>query len=383
MFVAKDMQTGLRVTSIAAEWLGRPEELRALADADRLACPGCEQRVRFRRPQFYRQHFAHRHLLDCPLARQSAEVLEAKAQLYDWLSSKYPRAVELDVDLQLPGCTLVADLTVRPGPGPVFAYWVFDRQQREREALADLVSRRNSRYHVIHTQSTYRRREDGLLELTASQRDFVGSSQYDRPLNWEAHLYFLDSERGALRICRGLLCIHRPNLYEVERDRTGLLTAALIRPKTGELLFPEDVAELETWEAEQAAERARREVAEKERRAREAALAEARARERAEAQARREAQQRARAAEQQAREAQRAAERARRWAEMQAAATAATDRPAAPPEPPAYAALNQPLRCEDCGTLTTRWSVAHPGRGTCVCRDCLRKRHQHQTEGRS
>ena len=130
MFVAKDKETGARVTSLDPVWRSRDDALRALANSGQVVCPGCAQTLRFRVGNFRRQHFAHRKLSECPLSRQSPEVLEAKAQLYEWLCSKYPGKVEMDVDLNVPRWKRSADLVVRPAETKVFSYWVFDRTPR-------------------------------------------------------------------------------------------------------------------------------------------------------------------------------------------------------------------------------------------------------------
>jgi len=88
MFVAKDIELKSRVTSLDPEWGSRLDELRDLAKSGRLVCPGCEQLLQFRVGEKRRPHFAHRVLSECPLAKQTAEILEAKAKLYVWLCTK-------------------------------------------------------------------------------------------------------------------------------------------------------------------------------------------------------------------------------------------------------------------------------------------------------
>ena len=130
MFVAKDKETGARVTSLDPVWRSRDDALRALANSGQVVFPGCAQTLRFRVGNFRRPHFAHRKLSECPLSRQSPEVLEAKAQLYEWLCSNYPGKVEMDVNLNVPEWECPADLVVRPDDKKVFSYWVFDRTPR-------------------------------------------------------------------------------------------------------------------------------------------------------------------------------------------------------------------------------------------------------------
>jgi competence CoiA-like predicted nuclease len=135
MFVALQAKDRTRVTSIASQWDERLEVLRELTSGGHLICPGCEQRLWLRIGIKRRRHFAHRHLADCPLGNQSAEVLEAKAQMFEWLEKKYPGKVNLDLTIGVPGWSKVIDLLVEAEPGRKFAYWIFDRQQRSREEI--------------------------------------------------------------------------------------------------------------------------------------------------------------------------------------------------------------------------------------------------------
>lgn len=330
MFVSLNNQTDERVTSIAREWLDRPEALRALAVADRLCCSGCRQLVRFRCGPERRPHFAHRHLLDCPLARRSAEVLEAQAQVYEWLCTKYPGKVELDVDLQTEGWKPFADLVVRPEGTKPFVYWIFDRQQRYRDALLFGVHREAAEHHFIHTQTTLRPWPGGLLDLTASQRDFTRRTLYDEPFRPWGHLSFLDTQKRELMVCRGLRCVHEPNIFSAEAVRTGPLARALISPTTGELHFADDVEELQAWKAR---------------------LAEGRVSKTLEL------------------------PQSGLWTSLAAMRDALARRPESDGEA-APLRINEPMRCEDCGAMTTEWSVAHPAQGTCVCRACLARRYR-------
>lgn len=70
MFVALHTANGSRVTSIASDWDDRLRALRELAANGQLVCPGCKQLLWLRISRKRRRHFAHRHLADCPLARQ-------------------------------------------------------------------------------------------------------------------------------------------------------------------------------------------------------------------------------------------------------------------------------------------------------------------------
>jgi hypothetical protein len=336
MFVAYDKLTKLRVTSLDHEWSTRLMELREWVQSERLICPGCQQSLWLRTGELRRRHFAHRQLADCPLGSDSAEVMEIKAQLYEWLSSKYPGRVELDVDLQIEGWQKPADLVLAPAHGERFVYFVFDRQQRCRERLLQGSRNAEQSVHFIHTQTTHQQDPGAnALKLSASQRDFICWSDYDRP-TWpaEGHLYFIDGQRARLTIYRGLTCIHSPNLYSWTIRREDLLTEALISPKTGEILFAADIKTQKSWMAER--DERNKSEADRKRQTSDAVAAE------------------------------------RRSNNMQ------EDHTASRPEPPkvemAPANLNGPYRCEDCGQETTDWSSATPSLQTCVCKSCSRNR---------
>ncbi|MCX6923683.1 MAG: competence protein CoiA family protein [Verrucomicrobia bacterium] len=335
MFVALQTENGSRVTSIASDWDDRLGALRELAASGQLVCSGCRQLLWLRISRKRRRHFAHRHLGDCPLAHQSAELLEVKAQLFKWLETKYPGKVYLDMAIGVPGWDRLIDLLVEPGPGRKVAYWVFDRQQRSREEILAYQRLPGVHVHFIHTQSTLVHHSEGDIALTASQRDFITSSDYDACLAFGGygHLHFLDGAESKLRIYRGLRCVHSPNLYGWEALRVDSLSEARISPKTGEIVLGGDVE-------------ARREQRQKLQQHKAVDLT-ARA-----------------SAPPVLQGASRAEEEAR-----PGEGSVGEQGPTAPP-----LNLKGPFRCEDCGVETMDWSEATPSAGTCVCRRCLAER---------
>jgi hypothetical protein len=308
-----------------------------MTSSGRLICPGCEQLLWLRIGRKRRRHFAHRNLADCPLANQSAEVLEAKAQLYRWLEMKYPGSVHIDMTIGRPGWSELIDLVVEADSNRKFAYFVFDRQVRARENLLGYQRLSGVHAHFIHTQSTLVSHSESEITLTASQRDFIGRSDYDADKAYAGcgHLHFLDGKASIVRIYRGLRCVHRPNLYGWEALREGMLSTAKISPNTGEMVFADDVATRQEWKS------------------------------------------RLRQAKRRETEALRSALRTgqegfgpRPAAEVSSdAASVIHPKPTVPP-----LSLNSPFRCEDCGIETRDWSVATPSAGTCACKNCTRKR---------
>jgi hypothetical protein len=335
MFVALHTADGSRVTSIASDWDDRLGALRELAATGQLECPGCKQLLWLRISRKRRRHFAHRHLADCPLAHQSAELLEVKAQLFKWLETKYPGKVHLDMAIGVRGSDRLIDLLVEPGVGRKFAYWAFDRQQRSREEILAFQHLPGVLVHFVHTQSTLVQHSRAEIALTASQRDFIRSSDYDAcvALGGNGHLHFLDEADSKLRIYRGLRCVHPPNLYAWGALREDSLSEAKISPKTGEIVLGEDLA-------------VRREHRQKLPQQKALSL-----KERPNAPP---AYQRASHADEEARPGEASV------GEQEPTATQLN--------------LKGPFRCEDCGVETMDWSEATPSARTCVCRRCLAER---------
>jgi hypothetical protein len=342
MFVALRTADRSRVTSLAAQWDNRLDKLRELAASGHLMCPGCEQRLWFRIGLRRRRHFAHRHLTECPLARQSEEVQEVKAQLFKWLETKYDGKVHLDMEIGVPGWDKLVDLVVEAGPKRKFAYWVFDRQQRGREELLGYRRLPGVHVHFIHTQSTRTMHSLAEIALTASHRDFMSQSEYDScvGLAGHGHLHFLDGEDAKLRIYRGLRCVHPPNLYGWEVLREDVLSAAKISPASGEIVLPEDVTDRARWKQKQKEAKAVRPKLPEEHGPTPVPSASGEV------------------------------------APEPDEPSVAVEEPAAP-----LLNLNGPFRCEDCGIETMDWSSAAPSAGTCVCRSCTRARHQRRTCG--
>lgn len=241
MFAALNISDQSRVNSIAAQWDAREEDLRELARSGQLVCPGCKQLLWLRTGDVRRRHFAHRDLSECQLGKQSAEVLEAKAQLFRFLESRFPGRIQ--IDLQQPGIVNVPDLVVEGQGGRNFTYWIFDRQIRNRNGYPKPAENKTEQTHYIHTESSWRLGTDRGIELSASQRHFISYSDYDLALNRPGigHLHFFSTHDSTLQIYRGLRCIHGPALYDWEVLREGTLEEALVCHDSGEFVFNDDV----------------------------------------------------------------------------------------------------------------------------------------------
>ena len=323
MFAALNISDQSRVNSIAAQWDDREENLRELARSGQLVCPGCKQLLWLRTGDVRRRHFAHRNLSECRLAKQSSEVLEAKAQLFAFLESKFPGRVQIDLELDMPGIGNVPDLVVEMEDQRRFIYWIFDRQIRNRNGYLKPRENKTERIHFIHTESAWSLGPERGIVLSASQRHFISYSDYDLSLNRPGigHLHFFSTTDSTLRIYRGLHCIHGPALHDWEELREGSLESALVCPESGEFLFSDDVVSREQMKlnpGRNSSIHSRRPLAKE-------------------------------------RHHDRQSESASKATEL-------------------VSYLNRPLRCEVCGVETRKWSSASPSEGTCVCKECSHKR---------
>jgi hypothetical protein len=360
VFVAFDKTAQIRVTTLAPEWKGRIEVLRETARQERLVCPGCEQSLWLRTGGNRRPHFAHRVLKDCRFGRESAAVMEAKARLYDWLQSKYPGKVELDVEIKIRGWDKPADVLAIEPKGKKFVYWIFERQQRNREALLLNQNHEALRLHFLHVDNLeVHRVENGAISLTPSQRDFIACCEYDKPFWPGGHLYFIDGLKGELTIYRGLQCIHAPNLYGWKCMRKEALSTAKISPGSGQIVFPEDIEELQLWKARQAA-----------RVAKPAPLPEVSKAQPNPFPLRQPDRVETEDGDEITDEISTKDSIEESESEEEAPAVA----PEQKEEDEQLPNLQGPFRCEDCGKETTEWSQACPSQGTCVCRECTKKR---------
>jgi len=195
---------------------------------------------------------------------------------------------------------------------------------------------------ALHASSLLELHSDDVLKLTASQRDFISISQYDKACckSRAGHLNFLDGE-GKLQIFRGLQCCHSPNLYIWKVKREGNLENAVLSKETGELLLPEDMIALADYQRGMAEEKEK-------------------------------------AKQQQVNESQKSYGRRATFKPLQLPRTPIPQKRFSPPTPSKQNRLNEPFICESCGTKTKDWIKCSFKDGTCLCRTCNRtKRNNH------
>lgn len=330
MFVAKRVPDGHRVISISPEWDGAVEKLRLLAADGELVCEGCEQLLWLRAGRIRSRHFAHRARTDCPLDNKSLDVRCAQFQLYRWLEERLPGRVDLDSAMDAGGSPSIADLRIKLDSDKQLLIWIFDRQVRNRHQFLRWKAMQGFVTQFVHTASAMRFHADDFLLLTPSLRDFVQESEYDRCLvtGGRGHVHFFDHETGEVSVFRGLQCVHEPNLFEWHTRRVFSLSEAILDEEIGEIVSEVDTEVVQAWRAERAVQ----------------AQAEVRATPQS------------------------------HWSRAQSLDRRAGRGTFLEQGPISW--LDGPLRCEDCGEMTTDWSSVTPAAGTCVCRKCVAIRHQ-------
>ena len=134
VFKAIDTETDQPVVSLDAKTEEQVSKLRQKGHSDQLQCQTCKEKVRLRAGERRRPHFAHKTLANCPTKNESAEMLEARAVLYDLLKTKFSDAVT--IEKRLDGSTL---------PRPIdcwiehqelkVAYWLIEGRLSEEDQL--------------------------------------------------------------------------------------------------------------------------------------------------------------------------------------------------------------------------------------------------------
>ncbi|MFO1490192.1 MAG: competence protein CoiA family protein [Kiritimatiellia bacterium] len=383
MFQVWDQSRNCKVYCRDEVWSRRPGELREWAREGRLVCHVCRKSTRFRAGDKRRPHFAHLRKSDCPLGKQSPEVLEAKALVFEWLRAKQRKKdgvlIQVDMDEPVPGRgDLRADVLARTHKGFVFAYWFFDRQQRNRERWLQLRSE-TFRAHFIHLTSTLVLKEPHYIELTASQRDFIACpSRYDPCVggNEGDHLTFLNPDTGQVSIYRRLFCDHPPALFRWGVLRQTPLANALLCPNTGEIVAEADIQALQEH-ARKEKERLQREEEQRQRQAEERLRTEERLRAAGAVRQRAEAEwierRRLHGSRLRAHELlEQPGTETPGFASLAEAGTSALSRQPTPqPADETPLRVNLPYRCKYCGNMTTVWQRLTGLPDECVCRDCF------------
>jgi len=262
MFKALNTKTDKEVIILDREWMERLNHLRALDRKDKLVCPECKQPVRVRAGQVKRWHFAHKHLRDCPLSKESPEILQARALLYQWLVSKFESShVTLEKKLDRDFLPRPIDCWVETRQND-FAYWLVEAQVKpqQRDAFADGFDDLgiNVHYLFLTRMLNENKEEPGEIYLTTTERDFMQPSEYDQighnvaySLPHRFSLHYLDPNEETVTTYRDLHLVHRPQVFE-GLCKIHPLAEMLVLGTTGEFVHPDEHEQLQTWKKEKA-----------------------------------------------------------------------------------------------------------------------------------
>ena len=331
MYKALHQPSRDEIVIIDPRWKAQIEYLRVLDKQDILVCPGCEAPVRVRAGRLKRPHFAHKHLQNCPFEKESPQLLQTRAVLYDWLIGKFGiEVVSIEKSLGSPTRVRPFDCWVEVD-GRSFAYWIFDRLMPpdERQNLQKLCAENNLEVQWIYVMDLLRPDElnpQSRLHLTTTERAFIRQTELDQA--WQTHfehlggaLHYLDPDQGTLISYRNLSLVHKPQLYTGKRLKSSL-TDVLVSKITGEFIHQGEAAQLE---------RSQRKMA---------------------------AQQR------QLEERRRSAERFLKGASFSKGS------PDQGKTTVAQTAFERKATCRICGTVTSDWITYFGQSNECICRDC-------------
>lgn len=258
-----DSQTGAPVISVAQQWCDCVDQLRARCHADTVLCPECRQPVILRAGHDRIWHFAHRTRSNCPLKRETEEVLAARVMLYELLQRAFGDRVALEE--RIPGAQRAesADCVVTLHTGKI-AYFIVAKQIRKR---SEFLAFRRQAYSAVHwillprlLQVAPDSANGVLLSPTAcdlASRDGIERIYGGHRRIKEGSLYCADVERDLFVIARGLHIVHVPNVYHASAKLELSPQDVVVDSKTGELMAVEEGALLADWQREQEEEATR------------------------------------------------------------------------------------------------------------------------------
>ena len=259
MFKTKDITTNSDVVSLDLTQADLAA-LRAKAKLDQMQCPQCSQPVWVKAGVIdqRRPHFAHKHLGDCPSSHDSAELLHARALLYQWLKSKPKFADGVTLEKRPEGWLLPRPLDAWVDfKGQRFAYWLVDRQMKpdDRKRLMEAAAAVNAKLNTVFLAQMMRRNNAprGVLNLTTTERDF-----FLRPCDYDAmhasgshgSLSYLDEKTGTVTTFRAMRCTEWPQQFSGVEISNPLMSL-LVSPTTGAFVHPGEREELQRYQVAQ------------------------------------------------------------------------------------------------------------------------------------
>jgi len=253
MFKARNIKTDQDIISLDPVWRRQEQQLRQLGIDDQLVCPGCKQPVRLRTGVVRRWHFAHKHLENCPLGRESPITLAIRAALFEWLVLVFgSQNVMLEYPLRESSLPRPVDCWVE-AETRVFGYWVFDKgktpsiRQNVQTGFtqAGVLPQYVFASTMLRTDPVYPNR----LHTTTTEREFRSESIYNQAWarnfqNIGGSLHYLDPKEKTLTTFRDLVIVHEPQLYQGVIKR-HLLSEISPSHENGEFIHPCEPAQLQ------------------------------------------------------------------------------------------------------------------------------------------
>lgn len=307
--------------------MGEQDRSSSITRSRRQICLSGMQTASVRAGTIKRPHFAHKHLLDCPLGQDSPELLNARAVLYEWLLDRFKNTVTIEKKFEDMGLPRPVDCWITGKSGSI-AFWLVgsqmkpDKRNELTEALRDFPAKMNwiCLIQMLHADP----RTSGRVRLSTTERELIHKSRYD-PI-WSTNrdhggsLHYLDAEHRTLTTFRSLRVVHAPNLFSGHKQTHALSAIQIVR--AGELVHPGEQVGLGLWKKRQA-----------------------------EAEKRKKAEIRALTQKVQ-----------KRWA-----------RTCTKQEHPVSKARKKEAECEFCGQVTSDWWYFNPIKNKCKCQSCYRK----------
>lgn len=223
MFKAIDTQSNIEVISLDITEAEALDILRQRSRIDLLRCPVCNQSVVFRAGEINRPHFAHKDLDACPSGKESVDLLQARAVLYEWLKSRLSDGVTLEKQLDNSSLPRPVDCWVETRRGLRIAYWIVVGRMNDEEfaALSESVHTANATLRFVFLAKKMKRREyaRNVIYLSRTERGLIRFSEYDH-LHLRYHygilgsMSYLDADERVMHTFRGLYCTEPPQQHE-------------------------------------------------------------------------------------------------------------------------------------------------------------------------
>jgi hypothetical protein len=343
----KAINTTSNEAIISLDIMGEAEtaEARRKGQEGSLCCQVCREPVFLKAGTERRTHFAHKTLRNCPTRNEPADILEARAVLYQWLRSKFGDVATIERQVDNSDLSRPFDCWVTREEDNL-AYWLIGKRVPFEElASIERAAEKNNAHLTWTFLSKVLRRPERVpssVSLSTTERHCLKNSDYDAAYERTSRgtLHYIDSDRTTIATLRALHCVHHPQMYAGHEIRTTM-SEVLVAPKTGEFVHPgeHDKLEVTRRKSRERKERNRREADESRRMAEEA----------------------------QARMTDPSGQRHRPERRLAAMSY---------PTPPSGA--NREAICTECDQVTTDWWMYDGKTDTCRCNVCRRRR-----EGRS